>query len=502
METRQPVVLETERYRETPFRYEVLVLLPKPVAEGEQTQIRVKWKAKWRYSNISSANRQLGPTTGMHPYLPELLPSPGGTAWKTKTRFGIPPQFFWTNSGAISGVTREEKTNEDGWRWVVVESEHARGSVVGTGKWADHTEPSAKDMPGVRVHLLTGDAWGLEEFPPEIRRVVSFLQRFLPKYPEEEVEMVQSHAGFATTWGAYGWDQQASGVVGIRTFKVSDVVGGAPSSDVRKTIAQQMIARQVAHQYWGQSIGPNSSRETWLTSALAEAYAVFYLRAALGKEHYERWVDRARDLIESPTERSGSEGQVNRRRRALSLTSNSALSDVNSHVISRYGFFIVAHQLRLRVGDQAYFRALDRLAQRRMGSWITTEDLQAVMEETAGVDLSDFFDFWVHGGRVPEVTISVLQEVSEDGTKITGCVQSDQAFGSFDLPVRITDQAGDRKVEALVDVDHGVGSFSVPARTEDVKVEADPDGQLLLYERVVKQVKVLPEACDLPAAKK
>jgi aminopeptidase N len=168
---------------------------------------------------------------------------------------------------------------------------------------------------------------------------------------------------------------------------------------------------------------------------------------------------------------------------------------VNSHVISRYGFFIVAHQLRLRVGDQAYFRALDRLARRRMGSWITTEDLQAVMEETAGVDLSDFFDFWVHGGRVPEVTISVLQEVTEEGTKVTACVQSDQAFGSFDLPVRVTDQAGDRKVEALVDVDHGVGRFTVPARAEDVKVAADPDGQLLLYKRMVKQVKVLPEAC-------
>jgi len=501
MQTKQTESIETLRHRETPFRYEILVLLPKPVAAGEETQVRVKWQAKWRYSNMSNANRQLGPTTGMQPFLPELLPAPGGTVWKTKTRFGIPPTFIWANSGAITGVTREEKTNEDGWRWVVAEAEHARGASVGTGKWADYLEAPAKDMPGVRVHLMTGDAWGLQQFPPEVRRVVSFLQRFLPKYPEEEVEMIQSYSGFATLWGAYGWNKKGSGVVSIRSFKTSDVTDASKAGAARKTMSQHMIARQVAHQYWGQWIGPNSTRETWLTDALAEAYAVFYLRAAVGKEHYETWVNRSRELIEAPKERTVSKDQTNRRRRPLALTSSSALSDINTHLYGRYGFFIVAHQLRFRVGDQAYFLALDRLARRRMGSWITTEDLQAVMEETSGMDLADFFDYWVHGGRIPEVEISVVSTREESGTTITGCVQTDQPFGSFDLPVRVTDKDGERVVEALVDVDDGVGRFTVPGRTGKVAVAADPAGHLLLYDRVVKKTKTLPEVCAEKPAK-
>ena len=266
-------------------------------------------------------------------------------------------------------------------------------------------------------------------------------------------------------------------------------------------MAQHMIARQVAHQYWGQWVGPNSSRETWLTDALAEAYAVFYLRAALGKEHYDNWVAHARDLIESPTERTESMNQTNRRRRPLSLTSHSGLSDLNSHLFSRYGFFVVAHQLRLRVGDQAYFMGLDRLARRRMKGWVTTEDLQAVMEETSGIDLADFFDYWVHGGRVPEVTVSVLMEAGETGSTLTGCIQTDQPFGSFDMPVSVTDKAGEREVEALVDVDDGLGRFTVPGRDADAKVAADPEGQLLLYERKVKIVKSLPKVCEAKADK-
>ncbi len=497
MENQQEVQIETNLFDETSFRYEILVLLPQPVAKGEETQVRVKWEARWRYSNMSNARRQLGPTTGLQPYLPELLPAPGGTVWKAKTRLGVPPKGLWANTAALSGLTIDESTSEDGWRWVVSESKHARGAAVGVGKWADYAEPAARDMPGIKVHLLTGDAWGLQEFPPEIRRVVSFLERFLPKYPEEEIELYQSYAGFAPLQAAYGWHKKASGIVGIRTIKPTDVTDVGKLGEIRKTLAQQMIARQVAHQYWGQWIGPNSSRDVWITDALAEAYAIFYLRAALGKEHYESWVDSARQAIEDPTERVESTDQVNRRRRPLSLTSASGLSDMSGHLLSRYGFFVLAHQLRNRVGDQGYFRALDRLARRRMGGWITTEDLQAVMEETSGEDLSDFFDFWVHGGRVPEVTIWVQQGGASEDLTVTGCVTSDQPFGSFDLPVRVTDKDGARKVEALVDVDDGVGHFTVPGRQGKIEVLADPDGQLLLYERKVKKTRTLPEVCQV-----
>jgi hypothetical protein len=505
MQTKQEVSIETVLFRETAFRYEILVLLPQPVAKDQETQIRVKWQAKWRYSNLSNARRQLGPTTGLQPFLPELLPSPGGTVWKTKTRFGIPPRGIWTSSGAVSGITTEKKTGEDGWRWVTAVSDHARRASVGVGKWSDHSEPSAKEMPGVKVHLLTGDAWGLQEFPPEIRRVVTFLERFLPKYPETEVELYQSYAGFAPQHVAAGWHKKASGIVGIRNIKPTDVTDAGMLEKIRKTMAQQMIARQVAHQYWGQRIGPNSTRDEWMTNALAEAYAAFYLRAAIGASHYDAWVESARKAIENPTERVQSKDLVNRRRRALSLTSSSALSDISSHLLSRYGFFIVTHQLRLRVGDQAYFRGLDRLARRRMGSWVTTEDLQAVLEETSGEDLSDFFDFWVHGGRVPAVQV-YFQEVPGDGsTVVKGCIVSNQPFGSFDLPVRVTDipdpakPGNPRNASALVDVDDGIGLFTVPGRKGKIEVKVDPDHQLLLYKRQVIKTKALPDTCKEPA---
>jgi hypothetical protein len=498
MQTRQQVFQETNMHRDTAFRYEVLALLPEPIPEGEETTIRVKWTTKWRYSNMSNAGRQLGVTTGVHPYLPELLPAPGGTAWATSTRLSIPPSGLWTSNVALSGDTVKEWTTDDGWRWIQTESPHARWSGVGIGKWDTHIEPAAEGMPSVRVHLFPSHAWGLREFPPEVRRVISFLQRFLPEYDLDEIEVYQTVSATANTAMGYGWHKKAAGMVGIRTVKPTEVGESTTADPQGETLAQRQIVRQVAHQYWGQRAGPNSTRDGWLTDALADAYSVFYARAVFGKDISEELLSTLREGIEDPIERAATKDQVNRRRRPMSLTGNTVLSDMPGHVMNNYGLFILAQSLRTRVGDQAYFMALDRLSRRRDQGFVTTDDLQAVMEETSSVDLTDFFDFWIHAGRVPDVGIEIREEATEEGTTLHGCITSGLPFGRFDLPVRITDNDGERITEALVDVDNGYGTFEVPGRDADSFVEIDPNGQLVLYGRKVKALRNpdKPTSCE------
>ncbi len=497
MQTRQEQVIETELTRDSSFRYELLLLLPEPVPEGEETTIRIKWATKWRYTNMSNAGRQLGVTTGVHPYLPELLPAPGGTVWETSTRLGIPPRGLFTSAAALSGDTVEEWTTDDGWRWIKTESPHARWASVGMGKWSSVVEPAAEGMPSVRVHLFTGDAWALREFPPEVRRVVSFLQRFLPEFDQEEIEVYQTLSATSGQSMAYGWFKKAAGMVGIRTVKPSEVGQASTSDPQGETLAQRQIVQQIAHQYWGQNIAPNSARDGWLTDALADAYSAFYVRMVHGRDDYDELMASVRESIEDPVERAATKDQVNRRRRAMSLTGNTSLSDISSNVMSKYGLFVLANSLRVRVGDQAYFMGLDRLARRRDKSWVTTDDLQAILEETSGVDLSDFFNYWVHGGQVPDIKVEVREEASEDGVTLHGCISTGQPFGHFDLPIRIADNAGERFAEALVDVDNGLGSFTVPGRQADATVTVDPDGTLLLYGRKVKTVRgTKPTSCE------
>ena len=86
----------------------------------------------------------------------------------------------------------------------------------------------------------------------------------------------------------------------------------------------------------------------------------------------------------------------------------------------------------------SFFLGLDRLAQRRKFQRVSTDDFQAILEETSGQDLSDFFDFWVHGGRLPKVTLTYALVDAPDGKKtVEACVASDVPFGSFDVPVEV-----------------------------------------------------------------
>jgi len=471
---------------ETPFNYEILVLLPEPVAEGETTEIRVKWRSRWKNNNRTFAGRFMGATTSANRFLPELIPAPGGTAWNAKTELNLAPARFFPLEGAVTGTTIKETTEDDGWRVIVAEASHARAASVGTGKWVKHKEPSAEGLPAVSVSLMSTERRALGEFPPEIRRVVSFMQRFLPKLEAEELEVFQGPAMLPATAQTAGFRDGRAGLINLRSVKTFEVGDNTEIQKKYPALTQSIMARQVAHQYWGQRSPPNSSRDVWVTEALSDAYGAFYVRAGLGKDTWNQRLKWVGQRLEKPINR-GEKDNVKAQRRPLSLTEPAKLTDIGGLKKADFGFYLLAHSLRERIGSTSFFLGLDRLAQRRQYIPITTDDLQAVFEETSGEDLADFFDFWIHGGRIPKLELTYAVSEGEDGKQVVeGCLVSDVPFGSFDVPVAVEDGMGE--VAALVDVDDGKGHFKVPGRTGDVTIHMDKKKELVLYKRAVKKV--------------
>jgi len=478
-----PKVEDFELITETPFNFEIFVLLPEAVPDGETVQFRIKWRTLWKNNQRSWGGASLGVTTGAKGFLPHLLPSPGGTVWHAKTEVNLAPARFYPLEAVVTGSTLSEEISDDGWRKIIAEDLHARYASVGSGKWVKYRDPAAKGLPAVQVALDSIDRAALAEFPPEIRRAVSFMQRFLPKLEVEELTVYHGPDLLpeAARGSAFRWSQ--AGLIQLRDIKSFDV---GDSSVIKKQfpdITQYMLARQVAAQYWGQRTPPNSTRDRWVTTALADSYAAFYIRAALGKESWEKRIETTRSRLERDRDNRDSQ----RLRRPLSLTEPQKLTDVSAKLRGDYGFYLLAHGLRDRIGQTAFFLGLDRLAQRRKHIPVTTADLQAVFEETSGEDLADFFDFWVHGGRIPKLKLEYAVVSTEDGKQqVQGCLESDVPFGSFDVPVSVEDGMG--KVSALVDVDNGQGKFKVPGRSGEVEILLDPKDQLVFYDRKVKKV--------------
>jgi len=475
--------------KDTPIEHIVQVVLPEPVPEGQTTRIHIRWSARWPFANWSSGREVLGTTTGMQLVVPDPVPAPGGPRWDTKIRVGVPAAGLFSLGVAVAGDTSRE-WDEDTWAWVEGTGTGVGHPAVAIGRWETQVDPPGSGMPGVRVHLFTRDAWALPQFPPEVRRIVSFFDRFLPNLPLGEIEVFEGPSVF--TGDFLSGDQPAAGhgLLAVRTVKTRRVTDQSQIDEVDPYATQTMIARQVAAQHWGQYLRPETSRDLWLVDGLAEAFASFYVRGAFGNDAYTERMEALRKLVEDPVEYANNTAATNRYRRFLSLTGATPGSDVSPAMRRRYGAYVAADVLRLHVGDQAFFSALDQLAAEHAGNTVSTAQVQAALEAASGDDLTEMFDWWVHGGFVPRIDADVWLTTADDGTTtVHGCVHSDQPWGSFDIPVEVADQDGGRVVSALVDVDDGAGRFTVQGRAADAEVRIDPLGLVLAYTRDVHKVR-------------
>jgi hypothetical protein len=497
-------------------RYEIIAMLPEVVRAGETVTLNLRWKARWPYANWAAMSasdstdpevdsttliaRPLGTTTGAQAFLPRLLPSTGLGEWKTKTTVGVPGLGIRTYDVAVTGDTVQEWQSEDGWKWITAQSRKARTPMVAIGGWKSSYDPRAMGLPAVSVHLFSNASSYLGEFAPEVRRVLTFLDKFLPDYPFAEVDVYQGAMGDSASsyWGSGGTD-----LIGIRTF-VQTGVGEAEAERENSYIAQTLLARQLAGQYWGQAIQPASARDAWITDGLADAYALFYLRAALKDEKrpeigFEAFHDRLSALrknFESRIERNEETGRTKGDARWIrwSLTGSTTLTDVPRKTLHDYRTYFWVQMLRSRIGDDTFFPTLDQLAQRSMGRWVSTAEVQSAFEEASGQDLSAFFDQWVHGGLVPK--LEAWTQRRADGS-LVGCIHSDVPFGHLEVPVRVGEPyemkgGGEGKdtelmnpEEALVDVVDGWGTFVVPKQPKNAQVVLDPDTYLMTIGRKV-----------------
>ena len=486
---------EMDVYQESGFTYKILALLPEPIPAGETVKIRLRWSANLPFANLRRSEtaegvniRSAGTTTGLRRYLPELLPSPGGTKWNFKTKVGAPARYslFRTQSIVASGDTHKGWQDEGLWNWLEVRGKSSIKPAVGVGRWKGYTEPQAKGMPSVRVNMFPKKFSMAKQFPAEVRRVISFMERFLPSYPAREVELVQDRAMTILQSRYMNRIEPLPGLIKLQSFSVTGI---GRTGDTRKEnphLAQEQIASQLAAQYWGQLLSPNSARDRWMSFAIPDAYANFYLRGVYGTDDYNKKMEALRERIENPKTLLDSWKAAEAKKRSYSQSGSTPYSDVPKRARQDYGFYVFAEMLRLRIGNQAFFKALDTVAEQLRNKRVTTERVQAMLERISKQDLSNFFDYWIHGGLIPRLTVSTRLDKTEDGAELFGCIESDLPFGLFDVPVRINEK--DKSTDAIINMVHGYGSFRVPNVDPDVSIEIDPLGLLLSFARLHKRV--------------
>lgn len=444
----------------------VSLSLAEPIREGEVRVVDVRWSDVWPYGDLDfgmqgSLIRETsdfdsnGPASGAQP----VLPIPVGTPRDSPTRFRIQivvPER--SRLAAASSGALEKTWSADGYRHVV--SAQLDRAVphpeVHVGAFTVHDEPPGGGLPTVRTRTFRADTGAV--LARETRDQIAFLQRYLPSYPWPEHEVALGPETFDDRWWASAHGLTGAGASGVTPLLRADNRAGHP--------ARLGMTHELAHQWFGQSVRPADRSDAWFEEALAEVLGVLYLRSRYGdtSKVYARKRRKFETMVVVPTSR-------------LSLVSAHE-SPYAREILFDYGPYLMNEMLRPRMGNRAYFAAVDGLARDHSGAALTTEQLQRQFAGEAERDLTDFFDFWVYGGFVPR---RVALDWSWEAGSLSARVESDVPFGTFDVPVAIDGQ------EHWIEVVDGSGQLVLDVPSEPGRVELDPDHRILAAHRTSRR---------------
>lgn len=231
-----------------------------------------------------------------------------------------------------------------------------------------------------------------------------------------------------------------------------------------------LIAHEMGHQWFGDKVTCGSWQDIWLNEGFAT-----YL-AAMVIEHFDGEAAFTQDkgeMIDNITSAPGG---------AVYLTETEALS-VNRIFSGRLSYdkgAMVLHMLRFKIGDTAFFQALQNYLNDpdHAYGYAVTSDLQGHLEATSGMDLDEFFNDWVYKQGYP--TFAILAHNTQPG-HATITINQSQSHNSVDffqtaVPIRLYGSGGQQQDIVLQNTtDNQVFNIDVPFTITNVDFNVNND---------------------------
>ncbi|HVS64302.1 MAG TPA: hypothetical protein VMT85_12465 [Thermoanaerobaculia bacterium] len=138
---------------------------------------------------------------------------------------------------------------------------------------------------------------------------------------------------------------------------------------------------------------------------------------------------------------------------------------------------VVFAELARHVGSDRLWYALRNLAATRMGELTGWADIQRSFERSTGRDLDAFFDFWVDGSGIPDLSPRAAVWTAGEGTAGELRLELGEPTPVAVPGLELRLLGSDEPVVATVDVPAGVTTIEVPLARRPETVEVDPEHQ-------------------------
>ena len=354
-----------------------------------------------------------------------------------------------------NGTRTETKTNGDGtktWHWKQVQSHVPYLISVVAGDF----EAFEQEWNGIPIasYVPRGRLADAERSFEKTKAMMDFFSKKIgfkypwPKYAQICVDEY--------SWG--GMEHTSATTLNLGTLH-----------DARAHLdvsSDGLVAHELAHQWFGDLMTCKDWGELWLNESFATYFQTLWKENDLGLDEvtWERY-------------QNGESYKTEDKRYRRSLVNyhyNAPSNMFDRHSYPKGGRIL--HMLRYVLGDELFWRAVNRYVTVNKFRTVETADLRIAIEDATGQGLNWFFDQWVHHGGHPDFDVSWTWNADTKTVRVT--VKQTQTVDDvtplFRMPVDIEIGNSSKSKLHRVEVSKAEETFHFQAASRPTRVCFDP----------------------------
>jgi len=235
--------------------------------------------------------------------------------------------------------------------------------------------------------------------------------------------------------------------------------------------AERLMAHEIAHQWFGNSVTEKDWHHIWLSEGFATYLTTLYQGSREGDTRLKAIMNMSRGRVISYYKQNPAPVID------TTIVDFMRLLSANSYQKGAW----VLHMLRNEIGDDLFWRGIQTYYARYRNRNALTSDFKNTMEEISGHDLDNFFHQWLYLTGHPELKISWTYNNRRDEINILIEQEQMNHIYEFTLDIQINDRSGTR-IERVM-VNDRVQSLTIRSANPPYDIIPDPEVRLLFEDR-------------------